>query len=161
MAQRTNACVASGTSESRPAMSTAPDAVAGSHPTNHGTWGTLMTARNTTGPSTGSATGERRGGKSSPAPRETGDVAQAVERDLAKAPESVRTGGLAMLALAMAREIDRPTNSATAKSMCANCLLTTIDRLRDLIPAELEADGLDDLAKRRELRRAGGAAPQG
>ena len=120
-----------------------------------------MTARNTTGRSTGAATGVRRGAKSSPAPRETGDVAQAGERDLAKAPENVRTGGLAMLALAMAREIDRPTNSATAKSMCANCLLTTIDRLRDLIPAELEADGLDDLAKRRELRRAGGTATQG
>ena len=119
---------------------------------------TTTTERNTAGRSTKSATEARPASGKSPEPRESGDVALAVERDLAKAPVNVRMGGLAMLALAMAREIDKPTNSATAKSMCANCLLTTIDRLRELIPAELEADGLDDLAKRREQRRAGGTA---
>ena len=120
-----------------------------------------MTARNTTGRSTGAATGVRRGAKLSPAPRETGDVAQAVERDLAKAPENVRTSGLALVALALARELDQSGNSATSKSMVARSLLDTMDRLSELIPTESEADGLDDLAKRRELRRAGGTATQG
>ena len=72
-------------------------------------------------------------------------------------PSDLATGGLAITALALAREIDSPTNSATSKSMCARSLLDTMDRLRALTPVDQEADGLDDLARRREARRAGGA----
>lgn len=81
-----------------------------------------------------------------------------VGRDLAaiadRYPDLARSA-LAMSALALAREIDDPQNSATSKSMCATSLLSTLDRLRELIPAEEEQDSLDDLAARRSLRLAG------
>ena len=76
-------------------------------------------------------------------------------------PPLAARSGLAMAALALAREIDAPTNSATSKSMCARSLLDTLDRLRELTPPAQEADGLDDLARRRLARRAGSAAPEG
>ena len=76
-------------------------------------------------------------------------------------PADAGQGGLAMAALALAREIDSPTNSATSKSMCARSLLDTLDRLRELTPPAQEADGLDDLARRRMARRAGSAGPTG
>ena len=118
---------------------------------------TTTTGRSTKGRSTKSATVEPPADKSSPEPHETGDVARAVERDLALMPTALATGGLAITALALAREIDAPTNSATSKSMCARSLLETMDRLRALTPVDQEADGLDDLARRREARRAGGS----
>lgn len=60
--------------------------------------------------------------------------------------------------MALARELDDPDNSATSKSMCANSLRDTLDRMRELLPAEEEADALDDLAARRTARLAGGSA---
>jgi hypothetical protein len=39
--------------------------------------------------------------------------------------------------------------------MCANALLAILDRIRELMPPEEEADGLDDLTARRALRIAG------
>lgn len=119
------------------------------------------TGRSTKAPSTKSATGARRAGPKSPATRESGEVAQAVERDLAKMPADFAQSGLAMMALALAREVDAPTNSATSKSMCASQLRETLDRLRELTPPAEEADELDDLARRRESRRAGASAPTG
>lgn len=62
-----------------------------------------------------------------------------------------------MLALALAREIDGE-NSATSKSMCAGQLRDTLDRLRELTPADEEADALDELASRRDARVVGGSA---
>ena len=119
---------------------------------------TTTTGRSTKARSTKSATGARQTAKLSPAPRESGEVAQAVERDLSRMPDHLATGGLAMSAIALAREIDDPTNSATSKSMCSRSLLDAIDRLRELTPADQEDDGLDDLTQRREARRAGGSA---
>jgi len=116
---------------------------------------TTPTARSTKARSTKSATGEHPAKPSLPAVHETGDVAQAVERDLARAPQQLATSGLAQVILAMARELDDPTNSATAKSMVARSLLDANDRLNALMPATQEADALDDLARRREARRAG------
>ena len=74
-------------------------------------------------------------------------------------PADYAQSGLAMMALALAREVDAPTNSATSKSMCASQLRETLDRLRELTPPTEEADELDDLARRRDARRAGGATP--
>ena len=116
---------------------------------------TTTTGRSTPARSTKSATGARPTKPKSPAAHETGDVAQAVERDLARAPQPLATSGLALVILALARELDDPTNSATAKSMVARSLLDANDRLNALMPATQEADALDDLARRREARRAG------
>lgn len=85
-------------------------------------------------------------------------VAAAVRGELetmaGRAPE-IRGTALAALAVAMAREVDDPGNSATAKSMCAGRLIDAVDRLRATVPAEIQADGLDDLAARRDRRIAG------
>lgn len=71
-----------------------------------------------------------------------------------RAPE-IRGSALAALAVAMAREVDNPDNSATSKSLCAGRLIDAVDRLRQMVPAEAQADGLDDLAARRDRRLAG------
>lgn len=78
-------------------------------------------------------------------------------KDLAKRDEPLARSALAASALALARELDNP-NSATSKSMCANALRDTLDRLRELAPAEKEQDRLDELADRRtrRLKRASG-----
>lgn len=70
-----------------------------------------------------------------------------------RAPE-IRGTALAALAVALAREVDDPDNSATSKSLCAGRLIDAVDRLRQMVPAEVQADGLDDLAARRDRRLA-------
>lgn len=78
----------------------------------------------------------------------------AVERDVDSMGGGVATSSLAASALAMARELDYPWNSATSKSMCARALTETMDRLRELAPPEKEKDGVDDLERKRAERRA-------
>jgi hypothetical protein len=78
--------------------------------------------------------------------------------DLAKRAPDLATSALAASALALAREIDKPKNSATSKSMCAKALLDVLETLRDLAPPEEEADQLDDLSSRRAARLAAGSA---
>lgn len=73
-------------------------------------------------------------------------------------PADLATSALAASALALAREIDNAGNSATSKSMCARELREHMEQLRSLIPTDQEADELDDLARRREARRARSAA---
>lgn len=87
-------------------------------------------------------------------------VASAVEgdlRELAKRDAKLARSGLAASALALAREMDNSSNSATSRAMCARALLDTLDRLWALAPAEQEKDRLDDLSARRAARIAGGA----
>lgn len=80
-------------------------------------------------------------------------VEAAVKRDL-KQFGAMADSALAASALALAREIDSPNNSATSKSMCAKALREALDRLRELAPPEPKADKLDDITKQREKRRA-------
>lgn len=85
-------------------------------------------------------------------------VAAAVRGELeamADLAPKIRGSALAALAVAMAREVDNPDNSATSKSLCAGRLIDAVDRLRASVPAEVQADGLDDLAARRDRRLAG------
>lgn len=126
---------------------------------------TTRTVRNTGDQSTQSATDKQRPTKPSAddpdqSSREYGEVAQAVERDIAAiakhSPDLARSA-LAASTMALAREMDNAGNSATSKSMCAKALLETLDRLRELLPTDQEADELDDLAARRARRIAGGA----
>lgn len=87
-----------------------------------------------------------------------GAVVEAVRRDLdviAERAPGLAQSALAATALALAREIDTPGNSATSKSMCARSLLDTLDELRELAPPPEMKDSLDELSARREARRAG------
>lgn len=84
-------------------------------------------------------------------------VAAAIEGEF----EAVMRRGLdaagssaAALALALAREVDDPHNSATSKAMCAGRLLDVLRLLRASAPAENAADRVDDLAARRTVRLA-------
>lgn len=52
---------------------------------------------------------------------------------------------LAALVVSLAYEIENPYNSATSKSMCAHELRQTIDRLRELMPAEKRKGALHDI----------------
>lgn len=91
-------------------------------------------------------------------------VAAAVRQDLArlaKIDPVLASSGLALSAVALAREIDGFENSATSKSMCARALLETMDRLRELTPVAQEKDDLDDLGARRAARLARRATPAG
>lgn len=84
----------------------------------------------------------------------TGGIVRDLEDIASRSPELSRSG-LAMTALALAREMDSES-SATSKSMCATALVNVMDRLRELAPPDEKRDGLDDLASRRAARLAGG-----
>lgn len=87
-----------------------------------------------------------------------GRVEAAVERDLAALPSDLRTSGLAESALALARELDQASNSATSKAMCARALSETLEKLLAMKPPEEEVDQLDQLSARRSARRAKAAS---
>lgn len=147
-----------------------PGAGTGSPRARRGTSATTITTAPTTpGRSTSSATGARQptarraGASDEPSPA-TGSVTAAVRRDLAQIAvrdADLAQSALAASALAMAAELDTSGNSATSKAMCAKALLDTLDRIRELLPPEQEADRLDDLSARRAARLAGGSAAPG
>jgi hypothetical protein len=85
-------------------------------------------------------------------------VLASVLRDLDELPDELANSALGASAIALAREMDKPKNSATSKSMCSKSLLDLMNRLRELAPPKEEEDGLDDLSKRRAARLAGNAA---
>ena len=85
-------------------------------------------------------------------------VVEAVERDLKGLGPKAADTSLAATALALARELDEPGNSATSKSMCAKSMVEVLRELRALMPAKQEADQLDDLTARREARRRAAAS---
>lgn len=115
---------------------------------------TTRTVASTPAPSTKPATARRKRteSNSSAVAPETGEIARRLRADLEKLPRYLADSATAAMALALAREIDDPDNSATSKSMCARSLLDAIDTLRKLTPAETKADRLDDLARRRAAR---------
>lgn len=83
-------------------------------------------------------------------------VTGAVTRDLAeiaKRDPSLAISGLAALALALAHQMDYGT-AETAIPMCAGQLRDTLSQLREMCPPEQKADGIDELANRRAVRRS-------
>lgn len=60
---------------------------------------------------------------------------------------------LAASALDLARALDDPEVKATPRSMLHAQLRMTLVELKKLAPEEDEADGIDELAKRRDERR--------
>jgi hypothetical protein len=84
-------------------------------------------------------------------------VIEAAERDIAairERDEALGESALAAAAVALARELSNPYNSATSKSMCARELREHLGRLRELLPPAKEADRLDEIARAREARLA-------
>ena len=85
-------------------------------------------------------------------------VVEAVERDLVvigrRLPE-LATGALAETARSLAVRLDDPGTSATAAASCAKALVDIMGVLRELAPAEVEGDSVDELVARREARIAG------
>jgi hypothetical protein len=99
--------------------------------------------------------------KTAPRARRLGAVETALCADLAvirAASPELADSALAATALAMAREIDKPRNSATSKSMCAARLTDALEQLRALTPPAEESDDVDDLKRRRAERRAAATA---
>ena len=86
-------------------------------------------------------------------------VTDGVEHDLASI-DHVDLASLAATAIALAREIDSPGNSATSKAQCAKALNETMERIQAHAPAE-NTDDLDEIAAKRKERRAGAAASAG
>jgi hypothetical protein len=84
-------------------------------------------------------------------------VINSVLRDLeylGQCDERLAESALAATALAMAREVEHPFNSATSKSMCAAKLMEATRELRELCPPVPQRDRLDEVNERRERRRA-------
>lgn len=116
---------------------------------------TTTTVRNTRGRSTAGATARQADGGASPGSGSS--VVAALERELAELPAEFAGSTLAASAMALAREMDKPGNSATSKSMCARALNETLEKLRAQIPEADEGDELDELAARRAERLAAAA----
>ena len=88
----------------------------------------------------------------------TSEEATAAEIALiAKREPSLAGGPLAASALEMARGLDSGASLAQ-KTLAAKELRETMDRLRELAPAEKKKDRVDELKERRTKRRAGGSA---
>jgi hypothetical protein len=86
-----------------------------------------------------------------------GPVETAVKADIAliaAADARLAASGLSASALALAREIDEPGNSATSKSMCAKALMDALDRLRELAPPQTKETELERARRERTERRA-------
>ena len=83
-------------------------------------------------------------------------VTDGVEAELAACKDA--PPALAATAIALAREMDNPYNSATSKGQCAKALNETMEQIRAAGADAPTSDGLDEIAKAREQRRAGSAA---
>jgi len=60
---------------------------------------------------------------------------------------------LAAAAIALARDLDDPGNSATSHAMCSKALLDVMNRLRELAPPKQRDDGIDKIAAKHGRRR--------
>lgn len=99
--------------------------------------------------------------RSTPKAKPKVTVVAALEAELAamrKTSKDVADSALAASALVLARELDKPKNSATSKSLCSRALSDAMDQLRAQLPPDEERDQLDDLSARRADRRAAGRA---
>lgn len=109
-------------------------------------------------PRTHDATGQRPGtaqsGSEASSRPEIGDVETAVRAELRVLGVEPATSAIAASAIELARQLDNPRNSATAKSMCAGRLQEALDRLLELNPPQQEATPLDEITQRRAERLA-------
>lgn len=89
------------------------------------------------------------------APRRKGPVVRATEAELRKLRVPAKESADATAALALARELDGVTASPAERASCARALGAAMARVRALAPPQQQADGVDELARRRKERRAG------
>lgn len=82
----------------------------------------------------------------------------AVRADLKALPDAVARGGMAALAVALARKIDDPATGPTSVSMNARVLERVLENLAKVTPARPDRDVVDDLELKRAERRAAVAA---
>jgi len=85
-----------------------------------------------------------------------GPVEAAAVTELKALGVKPETSALAAAALELARQLDNPRTSATAKSMCAGRLQEALDRLLELNPPEQEATPLDRIRTKLRLAEAEG-----
>jgi len=87
---------------------------------------------------------------------------EALERELAelskRSDTDLAASTLAATARVLARELDSSKNSATSKSMCAKAMYDALDRLYELAPDTQEADGVDEISRKRQERISGRTA---
>jgi hypothetical protein len=88
---------------------------------------------------------------------DVGNVERAAVAELGALGVDFKTSALAAAALELARQLDHPRNSATAKSLCAGRLVEALDRLRELNPPAQEDSPLDEVRRRRDARIADAA----
>jgi hypothetical protein len=79
----------------------------------------------------------------------TRKVVTGVRADLRDLPGELAKSGLAASAMALARELDSPDTSATAKAACSRSLVQVMRELRAQAPAGEEVDVVDELRARR------------
>jgi hypothetical protein len=87
-----------------------------------------------------------------PPPRQKGDNETAVLRDLKALPEDLRRGGLAVLAVTLAKELDAGGMSARDTAAVAGQLRMALVTLREIAPGESRGDHTDEVRARREKR---------
>lgn len=88
-------------------------------------------------------------------------VVAATKRDLAEIAErapAVAESAVAAATLVLARQLDNPKTSATAKALCTKQLRESMVQLRELAPPAPAKDGVHDLAAARSARRSRSAA---
>ena len=96
-----------------------------------------------------------------PAARKRGPAAEAAERELRPLPKDLRDGLLAATVRELARQLDDPDHSLTAKSAAAGQVLALLTRLRELAPPQEEADAVNDIETQRAKRLAGAKGMSG
>lgn len=81
----------------------------------------------------------------------------AVERDLARLPDQLRTGGLAVAALGIARTLDADCDPRYQSGLVGQLRACLTDLAALAPPEQEEADPVDDLASKRAARRSAAA----
>lgn len=85
----------------------------------------------------------------------TGAVERGVRKSLRKLEPEVRSGGLAVLAVQLARQVDARPDSPTLAQV-SKVLHGVLTDLAKFEPVVARSDEVDDLAGRRQARRAAG-----
>lgn len=90
----------------------------------------------------------------SPAKPKAGPNEEAVLRDLAALPEDLRKGGIAAIAITLAKALDAGDMSPRDTAAMAAQLRMSLTTLREIAPGEAKGDHTDEVRERRERRLA-------
>jgi len=91
-----------------------------------------------------------------PPPRRRGPQETAVLRDLRALPDDLRKGGVAAVALGLARDIDMDVMPSRDKTAAYAQLRMALVTLREIAPGEARGDHTDEVRERRERRLSQG-----